>query len=152
MPQLTDHFSLEELVFSQTALDRGIDNTPSQDIIDALTRTCTIGLEPARALWGVPCHTDSGYRCPELNEAVGGADRPGHESEHEFGRAADLIPAGLALRDAFDTIRLSDIPYDQLIIENNCWIHLGVAADGVTPRHEAMIAVGTKGHWTYQKV
>jgi len=146
--QLSEHFTLEELVFSETAQERGVDNTPTQAIIDALTNLCAIALEPARALWGVAVHIDSGYRCEVLNADVHGVST----SEHLFGRAADCIPQGLDLRAAFNTIRLSDIPYDQLIIEENEWIHLGLAADGVTPRHEAMIAVGTPGHWSYQLV
>jgi hypothetical protein len=148
MGQLSPNFTLEELTASATATRLGIDNTPTQAVIDALTGLCTIALEPARALWGVPVHIDSSFRCKVLNDDVHGVST----SEHLFGRAADCIPQGINLREAFDTIRLSDIPYDQLIIEENEWIHIGMAAEGVTPRHEAMIAVGTPGHWSYQLV
>ena len=147
--QLSPHFSLEELVASVTADRLGIDNTPSPDIVAALTRTCAVALEPARAIWGVPVHVDSGYRCPALNSAVHGADRPGHISEHEFGRAADLIPQGIVLLDAFKAIRASGIQFDQLIIEENEWIHLGITDEGVAPRLQCLVAVGTPGHWTY---
>ena len=107
-----------------------------------------MALEPLLELWGVPVKIDSGYRCPELNHDVHGV----YDSEHLFGHAADCIPQGLNLRDAFDTAKDSNVPYDQIIIEENLWVHVGLAADGVTPRREALIAVGTPGHWTYQKV
>ena len=152
MGQLSEHFTLEELVASSTAQERGIDNTPSQEIIDALTVLATTLLEPARALAGVPFHVDSGYRCEALNHAVGGADRPGHVSEHEFGRTADCIPEGASLQEVFDKIRLSDLPYDQVIIECNAWIHLGMAAAGATPRREALTASGGPGAWHYERV
>lgn len=145
---LSDHFTLEELVYSDTAIRLGIDNSANDEITANLTHLCDVALEPARALWGVPVHIDSGYRCPELNTDVHGV----FDSEHLFGHAADCVPQGLNLRDAFDTIRHSDIPFDQVIIEENAWVHIGLAADGVTPRHEALIAVGTPGHWHYTPV
>ena len=150
--QVSEHFALEDLTRSQTALRKGIDNTPSDDIVASLTVLCTDLLEPARALWGVPVQIDSGYRCPELNDAVGGADRLGHVSEHVFGRAADCIPLGLDLQEAFDQVRRSDLPYDQVIFECKAWIHLGKAADGVDPRRQALLASGGPGAWRYSPV
>ena len=149
---LSDHFTLEDLTRSQTALRKGIDNTPSDDIVTALTGLCNDLLEPARALWGVPVSIDSGYRCPELNDAVGGANKPGHVSEHVYGRAADCIPIGLNLQEAFDQARHSDLPYDQIIFECLAWIHLGKAADGVEPRRQALLASGGPGNWHYTPV
>ena len=145
---LTEHFTLEELTHSQTAIRRGINNTPSLEIVEALTQLCTDLLEPARTLLNVPFHVDSGYRCAELNVAVGGSAT----SEHCLGHAADIIPQGLDLDQAFETLRTSDLPYDQIILECNTWIHLGLAGDGQTPRREALTAQGTPGHWTYAKV
>jgi hypothetical protein len=146
--QLSPNFSLDSLTRSQTALRKGIDNKPPQQAIDNLTLLCSTLLEPARALLGVPLMVDSGFRCQALNEAVGGAST----SEHLFGRAADLVPEGMDLREAFDKLRSSALPYDQIITECNAWIHLGMAAEGVTPRRQAMSAMGSAGHWTYSPV
>jgi len=146
--QLSPNFTLEQLVFSQTAARKGIDNTPSPEIIANLTNLCVNLLEPARELLNAPIHIDSGYRCKELNVAVGGAAT----SEHVLGHAADCIPQGWDLALAFDTLRTSDLPYDQIIFECKEWIHLGMAADGVTPRREALTATGGPGAWHYQKV
>ena len=143
--QLSEHFSLDSLTQSQTALRKGIDNTPPQQAIDNLTLLCSILLEPARALLGVPLMVDSGFRCQALNEAVGGASN----SAHLEGRAADLVPEGMDLREAFDRLRSSDLPYDQIIMECNAWVHLGMAPN---PRRQALSAMGSAGHWTYSQV
>jgi hypothetical protein len=145
---LSPNFTLEELTSSETAQRLGIDNAPSQEIIDALTTLCYKLLEPARALLGVPFHIDSGYRCAALNAAVGGSAT----SEHEIGHAADCVPEGIELRDAFDRLRASDLPYDQIITECNAWIHLGMAAEGIPPRRQALSALGSAGHWVYSQV
>lgn len=145
---MSEHFPLESLTYSQTATRKGIDNTPPQQAIDSLNLLCSTLLEPARALLGVPFRVDSGYRCEALNEAVGGAKT----SAHMDGRAADCIPEGMDLLDAFTRIRTSDLPYDQVIIECNAWIHLAIVRDGETPRRMALTAAGSPGHWSYQVV
>lgn len=145
MLQLSPNFTLAEMTFSQTALRKGIDNTPSAQEVSNLTTLCAVLLEPARALLGVPLHVDSGYRSPALNLAIGGA----WDSAHMDGRAADLIPIGMSLTDAFHKIIDSDLPFDQAIIECQAWIHFAIAEPGSTPRREALLASGTPGHWTY---
>jgi hypothetical protein len=119
---LSTHFTLEELVHSQTADRQDIDNTPTAEIVENL-RILARGLEAVRALLGRPMIISSGYRCPRLNQVVGGATN----SDHMRGLAADFIcpqlgtPAELAQR-----IRASDIVYDQLIYEYT-WCHIGFA-------------------------
>jgi len=145
---LSPHFTLEELTFSQTASRKGVDNTPPPEAMDNLTNLCGTLLEPARTLLGVPFHVDSGFRCQALNDAVGGAKT----SAHMDGRAADCIPQGIGLQEAFDALRRSNLPYDQIILECNAWIHLAIARIGDSPRKQALTAAGGPGHWTYQQV
>jgi hypothetical protein len=142
---MSEHFTIAELIYSHDAEANGIDNTPSDEIVANLNHLCDVALEPARALWNVPVDIDSGFRCAALNNFEHGVA----DSEHLYGHAADCVPRGIALIDAFLAIRASDIPFDQLIIENNRWIHIGLAADGVTPRRECLVAQGTPGHWHY---
>ena len=62
MTQLTQHFSLEELTFSQTAARKGINNTPPPDVLARLKRTAQ-GVEVVRiALGGSAINISSGYR------------------------------------------------------------------------------------------
>ena len=70
---LTRHFALEEFTASVTARDKGIDNTPDEAAVVAITRLART-LEVVRALISdVPITITLGFRCPELNAAVGGA-------------------------------------------------------------------------------
>ena len=145
MTQLSPNFTLEELLSSQTALRRGIKNVPTPDEVLNLHRLATTLLEPIRALLGVPLHVDSGYRSPVLNAMIGGAK----DSAHLDGRAADLVPIGMGLREAFDKIRASALPLDQIIIECGAWIHVAIAPDGQPPRLMALVGSGRPGNWTY---
>lgn len=149
MTPLSEHFTLEELTFSQVATRLGIDNTPPAAALENLPRLCALLLEPARTILAVPLHVDSGFRCPELNARIGGSPA----SAHMFGRAADVIPIGLDLAAAFETLRLTaDLPYDQIIFECAAWIHLAVAPEGAEPRREALTATGGPGTWRYARV
>ena len=84
--KLSKNFSLEELVFSITALNNGWDNTPSQEVKAALKRLAAEVLQPIRDAWGGPIHVTSGYRCPRLNASVSGVKN----SQHLLGQAADI--------------------------------------------------------------
>ena len=76
---LSPHFSLAELTYSDAANARGIDNTPDVDAVDELTDLANVTLERIRTICGdQPVIISSGYRCRELNEAVGGASVSAH--------------------------------------------------------------------------
>lgn len=144
--QLTPNFSLEELTFSQTAARLGFDNTPNPAQQANLLSLCQTLLEPARIVLGVPLHVDSGFRSEWLNTQVGGAI----DSAHLDGRAADIIPIGLDLHDAFLKLKtMAGLPIDQLIIECDAWLHLAIAPSGQQPRLQFLVASGGPGHWTY---
>lgn len=120
--QLTQHFTLEELTSSSIAKQLGIDNTPAPDIVENLQALCRNVLEPARLRFGAPIYITSGYRCPQLNKAVGGKPT----SQHQYGEAADLQVKGVAnLRRLYNI--LDNISHDQLLYESNGktqWIHV----------------------------
>lgn len=86
MWQITKNFTLSEFIDSDTADRLGIDNTPSEQAVENITLLCTKLLQPLRSLYGKPMHINSGYRCKELNEAVGGVE----SSYHRQGLAADV--------------------------------------------------------------
>ena len=87
--QLTPHFSLAELVRSDTAAAKGIDNTPPDDLLPRPVMLAEM-LERIRATLGVPVIVTSGYRSPQVNIAVGGAT----SSDHTQGHAADIVAPG----------------------------------------------------------
>ena len=124
MTQLTEHFSLEELTQSSTALRLQINNRPPLEVVACLTR-CAMGLERVRALLNAPMHIDSGYRSPALNKAVGGA----WNSAHMSGFAADFICPDFGSPKAIaQAIAASGIPFDQVICEGT-WVHIAFSPE-----------------------
>jgi hypothetical protein len=132
--QISEHFSLEEMSFSETAARLGLDNTPSPGIIRNLIWTAAT-MEAIRALLGaMPINVHSGYRSPPVNRAVGGVD----SSAHCQGLACDFVcPAFGAPLETARTLLSSAIEYDQLILEYG-WVHVGLAQAGMLSRREAL--------------
>jgi hypothetical protein len=124
--KLSSHFELSEFTVSQTAARLGIDNTPPPYAIEHLKRTAQ-WLEGVRILLGVPITISSGYRCLELNRAIGSKDT----SQHVLGQAADFTAPGFGSpRHVIDRIIDAKMEFDQLILEYppNGWIHVSVVA------------------------
>ena len=118
--RLTRNFSLEQLIYSETAERERIDNTPSPDIVKNLELLAQ-GLEQVQALTEHPLEISSAYRCPELNRHVGGAKT----SQHTRGQAADFTCAVFGPPvDIIRAIRDSDIEFDQCILEYARWVHI----------------------------
>jgi len=145
MTRLTPHFTLEEFTFSQTAARKGIDNTPHEGILDNLCILAN-GMEDVRNLLNAPIHVSSGYRCPELNDLLGSK----RTSQHTQGLACYFTSNAYGSPQIiFADIITSDIPYDQLILEFDRWIHISLVEDGGTPRKQALIING-EGAMIYQ--
>jgi uncharacterized protein YcbK (DUF882 family) len=142
---LTKHFKLEEMIFSEYAIRNNIDNTPSQEIINALRDTCIKVIEPLRIALNKPIKITSGYRSKELNKAIGGSKT----SQHCFGEAVDLQVVGVSTEDLFQKIILMKLPYDQIIQEFNSWVHCSYREN---PRREQLIAIKVKGKTIYEKL
>jgi hypothetical protein len=136
MPRnLSEHFTLEELIISQTAARLGIDNTPSADIMRNLRKLAGVLEEVRSQLDDVSILVSSGYRCPELNKAVRGSK----SSAHMDGLAVDFTaPAFGTVIQVARKIAASDLSYDQLIHEYGAWVHIGLAKDGVEPRRQKL--------------
>ena len=127
----SEHFTIEELCRSQVAVCLGIDNEPKrEDIIANLKRLAFHTLEAVRLLNdSKPITITSGYRCKELNRAVGGVVT----SQHQNGCAADFVVGSAAEnRRLFDKIKSSgSVPFDQLILEPKAgWIHISYVEGG----------------------
>ncbi len=119
---MAKYFSLDELIRSSTAVARGINNTPSAEAVERLEVLAQRLLDPVRELWGAPLGVNSGYRCAELNEAVGGAP----SSQHLAGEAADITAGSReGNRRLFGLIAGSGLEFDQLIDERGyLWLHV----------------------------
>ena len=53
------HFTIHELTRSATADRKGIDNTPSKQVIENLTALVDNVLDPLREAWGKPIHVNT---------------------------------------------------------------------------------------------
>ena len=133
--KLSPNFSLEELTFSQVAARRGIDNTPPAKVKDNLERLALF-LEQVRKVVNKPISISSGYRSREVNESVGGSKT----SQHCEGCAADFNVKGMSPDAVVRAIVNADIPYDQVILEFDSWVHISVpTVKGTPPRKQALI-------------
>ncbi len=135
---LSPNFTVGQMTFTQHRdLDnfpRNPDGTPDTVILANLQALCVKVLEPIKSIMPQVVVT-SGYRSPELNRAIGGAEK----SQHLKGQAADLwFPApltqleaariieGMALTEAGQLLP-DPLPFDQLIHETGRWVHVSWA-------------------------
>jgi len=123
MTQLTEHFTLEEFVKSDTATRLAIDNTPPDGIVDRLRYVMAPTMETIRAaLGGLPINVSSGYRCPALNTAINGSP----VSSHMDGYACDFeCPAYGTPQAICNFLVTTGLRFDQLIYEGT-WVHIGM--------------------------
>ena len=123
---LTPHITLEEMTASETAARRGINNIPTDPVILSNLKKTAELLEEVRTLLGSrPIIISSGYRCLELNTAIG--SKP--TSAHVQGQAADFTCPGYGTPyKVCQAIISSNIQFDQLIYELASWVHIAWSA------------------------
>ena len=112
------YFTMDELIASKTAKKLKIDNTPKDDFTISNLHWIMTRLDDIREAWGKPIIITSGYRCEELNKAVGGVTT----SYHQLGLAVDIKWN----QKLFNFIR-DNFKFDKLIEERSGsgkWIHL----------------------------
>ena len=133
--QLSKNFTMTEFTKSQTAERKGIDNTPQGEHLDAARALFENVVQPVRDFFG-PTLINSGYRSPELNEAVGGSSR----SQHCKGEAVDIEVPRVPNAELAEWIR-DNLEFDQLILEfytpgipDSGWVHVSYKADGSNRR------------------
>lgn len=108
--KLTKDFSLSEFMLSDKATELGINNTMDIKNLYVLADFVENILQPLRDKWGKSIRISSGFRCDELNKAVGGTP----PSQHRLGEASDLVSGDAT--ELFEFIQKSGLEYDQLIL------------------------------------
>lgn len=134
------HFTLSEFFNSSTAVKNGIKNEPSPDeratIVRNINSLVDNVLDPIRDKFCTPVIITSGYRCPQVNQLVGGVAN----SQHMSGCAADFHIKGgtyLTMRQVFLNI-YDTMDFDQLIYyRHKNIIHVSYVEN--CNRHEAFL-------------
>jgi len=147
--KLSKNFSMAEFTKSQTAERKGIDNTPQGVHLEAAKALFENVVQKVRDHFGVTT-INSGYRCPELNEAVVVSPT----SQHCHGEAADIEVPGVANADLANWI-VDNTDFDQVILEfytpgipDSGWVHVSYKADG-SNRGKALTASRVNGKTVY---
>ena len=152
--KLSNNLSLSETTKSNTAIRRGIDNTPTDAHIENLKYLAEKVFQPLRDHFSSSIFVSSGYRSKGLNEAIGGSQR----SFHSHGCALDLDMDGRSNKitnaDIFTYIK-ENLPYSELIWEfgtdeNPNWVHVAIAK-GREDEKNTKIAYKVEGKTKYKK-
>jgi zinc D-Ala-D-Ala carboxypeptidase len=129
----SDFFTLEEFTRSTTAKRLKINNAPNDDIIRNIQYGVQMVLDPLRRILQSPIIITSGYRCAELNKAVGGVVN----SWHTKGNAADIRVKNEEEAKAIFQVLKTLPSVDTVLFEHSAtsiWMHIQWDMEK-TPRH-----------------
>lgn len=147
--KISENITLEQAIYSKTAIRLGITNMPSHEATEAMELVANKIFEPClKACPGL--YISSFYRSPKLNSAIGGSK----SSQHCKGEAIDMCHANkLLLKDLFYWIK-NNLEFDQLIWEfgtsrNPDWVHCSFSK--TKNRKEILRAVSQGGKTKYIK-
>ena len=150
---ISKHISYKEGVYSNTAIRKGIDNTPNAEQKANMEKIAQNIFEPLRQWVGGPIKINSFFRCPELNKAIGGSSK----SQHCKGQAIDID-------DTFGVVSNADmyawiknhLDFDQMIWEfgddnNPNWVHISYVSHEEN-RNRCLKAYKDKGKTKYMVI
>ena len=133
--KVSKHLSLTEVTHSNTAVRKFINNTPNEEQLENLKLVAEKVFEPVRVHFDTSIGISSGFRCEELNKAIGGSKT----SDHCKGMALD-IDADLYGKISNLEIGMyiyNNLEYSQLIFEKPDeegeprWIHVSYNKDNL---------------------
>ena len=148
---LSRNFSLQELIKSDTAIRKGINNNPNAEQIEKLKDLCENILQPVRDHFG-RVKVTSGFRSPDLCIAINSSVN----SQHAKAEATDFEVIGTDNAELADWI-YKNLNFDQLILEfytpgepNSGWIHCSYTPD--QPRKQFLWAYKSEGKTKYKPI
>ena len=139
MPNLTEHFTLEELTVTS---HREFENIPNDAEIANLQRLAEF-LETVKTVLGSkPIMINSAFRSKQVNDSVGSKD----SSQHRVGCAADIRVPSMTPDQVVKALIESGLPYDQLIrefsdpVSGGGWCHVSIPnSPNQAPRKQVLI-------------
>jgi hypothetical protein len=126
--KVTEHVSYKEATKSNTAIRKGIENTPSGEQMENIKLLCEKVFEPLREHVGGPIAINSLFRSVELNRAIGGSSSSQHCAINGAAMDIDDTLGYMSNADMFNFIK-DNLDFDQLIWEygnedNPDWVHV----------------------------
>ena len=134
--RLSKNFTLQELIFSSTAMRLGIDNSPTKEGVLELTLLATSLLQPLRERLGA-LRVTSGYRSPQLSEAIGSSAN----SQHCRYEAVDMQ---FVKRGKMDNLLIYQALIDLDLDFDQCILEFGNSTKELDPTHPAWIHLSWK--------
>jgi zinc D-Ala-D-Ala carboxypeptidase len=113
------YFTINELELSKKALQMKWDNSLPMSLMENAINLVVNVLDPLREKYGKPIFVNSGYRCPLLNNAVGGVPT----SQHLLAQAADITTHSTKGNEEILNIIKQELEYDQ-VIKYDTFIHV----------------------------
>ena len=147
------HISYKEGVYSNTAIRRGIDNTPNNKQLDNMESIAEDIFEPLRQYVGGPIKINSFFTCPKLNTAIGGSSK----SQHCHGQAIDIDDTFGRMTNAEMYSWIKEyLEFDQMIWEfgdddNPDWVHVSYVSEDEN-RNRCLKAYKDKGKTKYMVI
>ena len=150
---ISKHISDKEGVYSNTAMRRGLDNTPTDEQLANMRLLAEKVFEPLREWVGGPIKINSFFRGLPLNTAIGGAK----SSQHMKGQAMDIDDTfGHATNaEMYEWIK-ENLDFDQMIWEfgddkNPNWVHVSYVSN-TSNRNRCLRANRVNGKTTYSVI
>jgi hypothetical protein len=141
---ITPHFTFYEMTNTQQRDLLHKNREEALKYIENLKFLCENVLEPLREFLNSPIIITSGFRCPELNNRIGGSSR----SYHMKGLAADFILPHTTREELFEVFNRiafeKPVSFDQLIFEMGSWIHISTREPlNLSNRYQALTYNGS---------
>lgn len=130
--KISNYTTIEQACKSETAIRKGIDNTPNQEQLEAMKLLCEKVYDPLCKTIGRALPYTSFFRSTKLNKAIGGSST----SQHCKGEAIDIDCDGTNItnKTIFELLK-SQFDTDQIIWEfgnndNPAWVHVSFSKNG----------------------
>ena len=120
---LSEHFTLDEATYSETAIRMHINNQPDERQLANMVEAAK-QLERVRDVTG-PMRVNSWLRLPDVNVAVGGSK----VSSHMDGWAIDCSSSAHVPYELCQLVLKAGIKFDQIIHEYGRWMHISFAPE-----------------------
>lgn len=145
------NFTFEELTNSESHPELVPQNRiDAKKYLSSFNKLVALLEDIRRVLGNMPIKVNSGFRNYELNKAVGSKSS---NSKHTLFEAADIVPSGMSIQDAFSKLIESHkngaLPTLRKVLQEGSWLHVEVST---TPGDYRGFFVSKDGNKTFEKV